>query len=106
MKDYEGLIPVKSEESYYFVVDCPRLHVIPGTYMGPGLHSDVDVCPLRQFLFVIMSNALRPDSRLSTVGSVHIVSRPFVVLDRFPRFAWGDILTAFILLVYRNHHLH
>ncbi|OXV05766.1 hypothetical protein Egran_06465, partial [Elaphomyces granulatus] len=42
MKDHEGLIAVDKSEEYYFVVDCPRMHVIPGTYMGPRLHSDID----------------------------------------------------------------
>lgn len=40
-KDHEGLIPVQTE--YYFVVDCPRMHIISGNDIGPRRQAETDV---------------------------------------------------------------
>jgi hypothetical protein len=43
MKDHEGLIPLQSE--FYFVVDCPSLHIVSGNIIGPRRQAETDVSP-------------------------------------------------------------
>ena len=53
MKDHEGLIPVKAELEFYFVVDCPSLHIISGNNIGPRQQAGTDVC-LKLFMYFIL----------------------------------------------------
>lgn len=48
MKDHEGLILAQPE--FYFVVDCPSLHIVSGNDIGSRRQTNVDVSP--NLLFV------------------------------------------------------
>jgi hypothetical protein len=43
MRDQEGLIPVLAQPEFYFVVDCPSLHVVSGDCIGPRRQAETDV---------------------------------------------------------------
>jgi hypothetical protein len=43
MKDHEGLIPVPAQPEFYFVVDCPSLHIVSGDHIGVRQQSETDV---------------------------------------------------------------
>jgi hypothetical protein len=44
MKDHEGLIPVRTEAEFRFVVNCPSLHIISGSNIRPQRQAETDVC--------------------------------------------------------------
>jgi hypothetical protein len=44
MKDHEGLIPVRAEAEFCFVVDCPSLHIISGRNIRARRQAETDVC--------------------------------------------------------------
>jgi hypothetical protein len=48
MKDHEGLILAQPE--FYFVVDCPSLHIVSGDSIGSRRQTGADVSP--NLLFV------------------------------------------------------
>ena len=53
MKDHEGLIPAQAELEFYFVVDCPSLHIISGNNIGPRQQAETDV-RLNLFMYFIL----------------------------------------------------
>ena len=53
MKDHEGLIPVRAEPQFCFVVDCPSLHIISGNNIRPRRQAETDVC-LKLFVYFIL----------------------------------------------------
>jgi hypothetical protein len=50
MKDREGLIPVPTQPEFYFVVDCPSLHIVEGDNIGLRQQSETDVS-LKFFMY-------------------------------------------------------
>ena len=50
MKDDDGLIPVSTQPEFYFVVDCPSLHIVSGNNIGPRRQSERDVS-LKLFMY-------------------------------------------------------
>lgn len=53
MMDHEGLIPVPTKSEFYFVVDCPSLHIVSGNNIGPRWQSETDVS-LKLFMYSIL----------------------------------------------------
>ena len=53
MKDHEGLIPAPTQPEFYFVVDCPSLHIISSYNIGPRRQSEADVS-LKLFMYSIL----------------------------------------------------
>jgi len=53
MEDREGLIPVPIQSEFYFVVDCPSLHIVSGNNIGPRRQSETDVS-LKLFMYIIL----------------------------------------------------
>jgi hypothetical protein len=53
VKDHEGLIPAQAELEFYFVVDCPSLHIISGNNIGPRQQAETDV-RLKLFMYFIL----------------------------------------------------
>lgn len=50
MRDDDGLIPVSTQPEFYFVVDCPSLHIVGGNNIGPRRQSERDVS-LKLFMY-------------------------------------------------------
>jgi hypothetical protein len=52
VKDHEGLIPTQAELEFWFVVDCPSLHIISGNNIGPRQQAETDV---RLMYFILLA---------------------------------------------------
>ena len=53
VKDHEAPIPVQTELEFYFVVNCPSLHIISGNNIGRRRQAETDV-RLKLFMYFIL----------------------------------------------------